>query len=128
MPDTPQRIATDTSQKITVRFGETLKSYCADKSLDISSLVAIPLTLAGWLRYLGGTDDDGSAFTPSPDPMLTALQEELRTPDGLKSILSNKNIFGVDLYEAGLGAKVEGYYHELCAGNGAVRATLKKYL
>lgn len=27
IPDTPQRIATDTSQKIPVRFGETLKSY-----------------------------------------------------------------------------------------------------
>ncbi len=59
LPDTPQRIATDTSQKIPVRFGETLKSYAADDKLDITTLKAIPLALAGWLRYLGGTDDNG---------------------------------------------------------------------
>ena len=27
MPDTPQRIATDTSQKLAIRFGETIKNY-----------------------------------------------------------------------------------------------------
>ncbi|MBQ6110848.1 MAG: mannitol dehydrogenase family protein, partial [Synergistaceae bacterium] len=64
----------------------------------------------------------------SSDPMLETLQSELKKPDGLKEILSNKNIFGVNLYEAGLGEKVEGLYHELKAGKGAVRAVLKKYL
>ena len=128
LPDTPQRIATDTSQKIPVRFGETLKSYCADDKLDVKSLTAIPLALAGWLRYLGGTDDKGEAMSVSSDPMLEVLQNELKTPEGLKEILSNKNIFGVNLYEAGLAEKVEGFYKELCAGPGAVRATLKKYL
>ena len=43
-------------------------------------------------------------------------------------ILSSTNIFGADIYEAGLAEKVEGLYHELSAGKGAVRATLKKYL
>ena len=128
MPDTPQRIATDTSQKIPVRFGETLKSYVASKTLDIHSLTAIPLALAGWLRYLGGTDDNGQPMEVSADPMLETLQAELKKPGGLKEILSNANIFGVNLYEAGLAEKVEGLYNELCAGNGAVRATLKKYL
>ena len=128
LPDTPQRIATDTSQKIPVRFGETLKSYVADDKLDVKSLTAIPLALAGWLRYLGGTDDKGEAMQVSSDPMLEVLQNELKTPEGLKAILSNKNIFGVDLYEAGLAEKVEGFYKELNAGPGAVRATLKKYL
>ena len=27
MPDAPQRIATDTSQKLAIRFGETIKAY-----------------------------------------------------------------------------------------------------
>ena len=27
MPDTPQRIAMDTSQKLAIRFGETIKKY-----------------------------------------------------------------------------------------------------
>ena len=30
MPDAPQRIATDTSQKVGIRFGETIKSYVAE--------------------------------------------------------------------------------------------------
>ena len=64
----------------------------------------------------------------SSDPMLETLQSELKKPDGLKEILSNKNIFGVNLYEAGLGEKVEGLYQELKAGKGSVRAVLKKYL
>ena len=29
IPDTPQRIATDTSQKLSVRYGETIKAYVA---------------------------------------------------------------------------------------------------
>ena len=33
MPDTPQRIATDTSQKLAIRFGETIKAYAASESL-----------------------------------------------------------------------------------------------
>ena len=37
------------------------------------------------------------------------------------------DIFGVDLYEAGLAQKVCGYLSELKAGPGAVRRTLEKY-
>lgn len=136
MPDTPQRIATDTSQKIPVRFGETLKSYRDTPGMDISSLMAIPLALAGWLRYLLGVDDEGREMAVSSDPMLSQLQGalsavKLGVPDSaegvLKPILSNSNIFGVDLYEVGLAGKVEGMFREMLAGNGAVRATLKKY-
>ena len=35
MPDTPQRIATDTSQKLAIRFGETIKAYAASDELDV---------------------------------------------------------------------------------------------
>ena len=46
----------------------------------------------------------------------------------LRPILSNKGIFGSDLYEAGLGEKIEGYFEELIAGPRAVRNTLVKYV
>ena len=46
----------------------------------------------------------------------------------LMPILSNENIFGVDLYKVGLGKQVEEYFEELSAGVGAVRRTLVKYL
>ena len=38
MPDAPQRIATDTSQKVGIRFGETIKSYIAE-GRDLNTLV-----------------------------------------------------------------------------------------
>ena len=59
MPDTPQRIATDTSQKLSIRYGETIKSYLADPKLDVMDLKLIPLVQAGWLRYLMAVDDAG---------------------------------------------------------------------
>ena len=37
MPDTPQRIATDTSQKLAIRFGETIKNY-KKTGLDLKNL------------------------------------------------------------------------------------------
>ncbi|HHV42838.1 MAG TPA: mannitol dehydrogenase family protein [Clostridiaceae bacterium] len=104
VPDTPQRIACDTSQKIPVRFGETLKAYIATRKRDISKLKYIPLFFAGWLRYLMGVNDKGNFFTPSPDPMLEKLQGYIKDislgdkgpfTDALKPILSDSNIFGV---------------------------------
>jgi fructuronate reductase len=46
----------------------------------------------------------------------------------LRNILSNSRIFAVDLYEAGLGGRIESYFAEFLAGKGAVRRTLRKYL
>ncbi|MCI8663011.1 MAG: mannitol dehydrogenase family protein [Hungatella sp.] len=137
IPDTPQRIATDTSQKVGIRFGETIKSYMAEKELDVNSLTYIPLALAGWLRYLLGVDDKGETMAVSPDPMLSELKGQLGDvkagePDSykgqLRSILSNQVIFGVDLYDAGLADKIEGMFCEMLAGPGAVRAALQKYI
>ena len=139
MPDTPQRIATDTSQKLPIRFGETIKAYQASDTLDVNDLKLIPLVHAGWLRYLMAVDDEGVAFEPSPDPLLTAVQpfvadfrlgevppmEEIRTR--LLPLLKNTSVFGVDLEEAGLADRICGYFAELIAGPGAVRATLRKY-
>ena len=136
MPDTPQRIATDTSQKMAIRFGETIKAYRDNDSLDPATLTCIPLVIAGWLRYLLDVDDNGDSFEPSADPMLTELTAalagiELSNPGDYKAkispILSNELLFGVDLYSVGLGEKIEGMFHELISGNGAVMATLEKY-
>ena len=48
--------------------------------------------------------------------------------DKLKPILSNANIFGSDLYAAGIGSRIEELVKEELAGTGAIRATLKKYV
>lgn len=41
-----------------IRFGETIKAYVA-KYGDASRLTAIPLGIAGWLRYMLAVDDEG---------------------------------------------------------------------
>lgn len=137
MPDTPQRIACDTSQKLSIRFGETIKEYAARPELSVSDLKFIPMVQAGWCRYLMGVDDQGNTFTVSPDPMYESLAVLLKdvklgqTCDVhkvLEPILSNVKIFGVNLYEVGLGETVEGIFAELIAGPGAVRATLERHL
>lgn len=136
MPDTPQRIAMDTSQKLPIRFGETIKKYIS-RRLDRSNLVLIPLVLAGYARYLKGVDDAGKPFTPSPDPLLEELQNivspleigrEHQDFGCLRKLFSRKDVFGLDLYEAGLGEQIEGMVKELYAGRGAVRATLHQYV
>ena len=138
IPDTPQRIATDTSQKMAIRFGETIKSYAARPGLDPASLNYVPLAIAGWLRYLLAVDDKGDVLACSSDPMLATLQEQLSTvkvgqPDSatdaaLRPILSNATLFGVDLYQVGLAGKVQALFQEMLAGPGAVRATLQAHV
>ena len=136
MPDAPQRIAMDTSQKLPIRFGETIKKYVA-RGLDMKNLILIPLTLAGYARYLKGLKDDLTPFEPSPDPMLQELQQivaplevgkQEQDYSCLKQLYSRKDVFGLDLYEAGLGEQIESMVKELFAGKGAVRQTLHKYV
>ncbi len=137
MPDTPQRIATDTSQKIPIRFGETIKAYQASDPAKLDELTAVPLVFAGWIRYLLAVDDAGNAFELSADPMLDYLKEQLKDvhmgeteglEEKIRPLLQNTAIFGVDLVEAGLAGRVAGYLSEMLSGNGAVRRTLEKYL
>ncbi len=140
MPDTPQRIATDTSQKLAIRFGETIKNYAASNDRDVAELKFIPLVFAGWLRYLLAVDDEGKAFELSPDPLLTSVCPKLsgftvgeevsvdKALEELRPVLSDVKIFGVDLYEVGLANLVAEYFVKLIADTGAVRNTLKTLL
>ena len=132
MPDTPQRIATDTSQKLPIRFGETIKAYMASKDLDIKNLKCIPLVFAAWLRYVMGIDDKGNTFEPSSDPLLSYAQEKLK---GVKlgdesadigDILSNEKIFGVDLVAIGMSDLVMDYFLQMIKAPGAVREVLHR--
>ncbi|MEA4998210.1 MAG: mannitol dehydrogenase family protein [Candidatus Limiplasma sp.] len=136
VPDTPQRIACDTSKKIPVRFGETLKAYVARGKEDLSFLTFIPLVMAGYARYLTGINDAGEAFELSPDPNLPALTPLLhgfalgKTFDRakLRALFSRSDIFGIDLYQHSLGNKVEDMFLEMSRGAGAIRATLTRYV
>ena len=135
LPDTPQRIATDTSQKLPIRFGITLNSYLTEQPERLSGLKLIPLVIAGWLRFLLAVDDNGNPFEISPDPMAGFFQDELNeacitygmtesVKGRLSKILSNETVFGIDINMTGLTPVIENYLDDLIKENGAVRKTL----
>ncbi len=137
MPDTPQRIACDTSQKLPIRFGETLKAYARRSDLNTGDLRVVPLVFAGWLRYLMAVDDHGNQFELSPDPLLGDVCRYVSSvtlgenspadvEPALRPLLKRKEIFGVDLYEGGLAERVVGLFTSMTAGQGAVRDTLQR--
>ena len=131
MPDTPQRIACDTSQKIPIRFGVTLSSY-REKGEDLTKLRYIPVVLAGYLRYLTGVDDEGNDFEQSPDPLLEELSGVMKkyrgfksaTEEDLRPVLSRSDVFGIDLYAVNLAEKITGLFNEMNGSKGSVRKVL----
>ena len=136
LPDTPQRIATDTSQKLAIRFGETIRGYEEKGRAD--DMKIIPFVLAAWLRYLIGVDDEGNAMELSPDPMLEVVRSALDgitlgtenvDMSGVNWILSKDDLFGINIFETDdLGDKIKDHFVEMLAGPGAVRRQLKKVL
>lgn len=132
MPDSPQRIATDTSQKLPIRYGETLKAYI-EGNKEVKALKYIPFVIAGYLRYLLGVDDWGRQMELSSDPLLEELMAGMSqfklgnngaSAEELRFILGRSDIFPVDLYQAGLADKIAEYFNQLAASEGAVRKTL----
>ncbi len=133
LPDSPQRIATDTSQKLAIRFGETIRAY----GENAGTLSALPLALAGWLRYLLAVDDEGRPFTPSSDPRLDEVSRALSgfklgdapSDAALRAALSplfkDETLFGVDLTAVGLADKVTAAFKAMITAPGAVRKTLQ---
>ena len=136
MPDDPRRIATDTSQKLGIRFGETVKSYiAAGRSLD--GLVVIPLAIAGWFRYLLAVNDKGEPMEVSPDPQKEEFQSKLagivwNDPSSYKGqirpLLANTSVFHVDYTQTSLADRIEAYFVRLLAGPGAARRLLQEEL
>ena len=136
LADQTKRIATDTSHKLGMRFGETILAYY-DSPVPkhrVSRLRYIPFVLAGWLRYLIAVDDKGRRMELSPDPRLDSLREILADVElgmsvpmrKIEPIICDKFIFGVNLAEVGLDDTVLFYFNEMLKGPGAVRTMLKR--
>lgn len=119
LPDTPQRIASDTSQKLPVRFGYTIRA-----TADHDKLHCVPFVIALWFRYLTGIDDEGKPFEISPDPR--AAEVRSRMSGGLTDeLLSDATLFGEDLVAAGLSKRVKEMFSEMMEGKDAVRKALQ---
>lgn len=134
--DTNLRLCTDTSMGLGVRFVHTIKAY-ADKFGSADCLTAIPLGIAGWLRYLMAVDDAGNSYELAPDPWADRIHGRLSDikigdPSSykgqLQAILSDEALFGANLHEAGIAGKIEGMFCEMIEGTGAVRRCIEKYI
>ena len=134
--DTNLRLCTDASQGLGVRFGETIKAYVKQYGAA-TALIAVPLGVAGWLRYMLGVDDRGKPYSLAPDPMNEEISAafadiEWGKPDTvtgqLRPILSNAAVFGTDLYAAGLGERIETLFKEMLGGPGAALETVKRQM
>ena len=136
LPDTPQRIATDTSQKLAIRFGETIKAY--EKKGGTDSLVLIPMVIAAWIRYLTGFNDEGAPMELSDDPMMDELKaivksewfknKEPMDKAAVEKLLKNEKLFGTDLVKAGLADKITADLEAMLSGEGMVRKILHEKL
>ncbi len=139
MPDTPQRIVTDTSQKISIRFGESVKAYMASDILNEDDLKLIPFFMATYLRYLMAIDDEGKAFELSPDPRLVELVDYVKAirlgsysnqevEKMIAPILKLEDLWGFDLYNSKLKNKVVNNFKNMVSGKGSIRESLHKIL
>lgn len=90
------QIAMDGSQKLPQRWLDAICWHLANGSKF--SLLA--LGVAGWMRYVGGVDEQGNAIEVS-DPLLSAIEQAVSaSQEGetrVKALLGLKTIFGEDL-------------------------------
>lgn len=90
------QIAMDGSQKLPQRWLDSIRWHLANGSkFDL-----LALGVAGWMRYVGGVDEQGNPIEVS-DPLLSAIQQAVSaSKEGetrVKALLGLKTIFGEDL-------------------------------
>ncbi|WP_151995885.1 mannitol dehydrogenase family protein [Buttiauxella massiliensis] len=90
------QIAMDGSQKLPQRWLDSIRWHLANGSkFDL-----LALGVAGWMRYVGGVDEQGNTIEVS-DPLLSAIQQAVSaSQEGetrVKALLGLKTIFGEDL-------------------------------
>ncbi len=94
------QIAMDGSQKLPQRMLDSVRWHLADNS----SFALLALGVAGWLRYVGGVDEQGNAIEVC-DPLLPVIQAAVQQSEEgesrVKALLAIEAIFGHDLPQEG---------------------------
>lgn len=90
------QIAMDGSQKLPQRWLDSIRWHLANGSkFDL-----LALGVAGWMRYVGGVDEQGNTIEVS-DPLLSTIEQAVSaSQEGetrVKALLGLKTIFGEDL-------------------------------
>jgi fructuronate reductase len=94
------QIAMDGSQKLPQRLLATVR----DALRLESPLTCLAYAIAGWMRYVGGTDEAGKPIDVR-DPLAAQLRQQLEAAghspaDRVRSLLAVETVFGADLRNA----------------------------
>jgi len=96
----------------------------AKRGFSADSLEGIPLYAALWLRSHMAIDDRGLPLelhtSPSPACVAAVANLKLGEKTDISTILSNSDVFGLDLYSAGLGEKVDTLFREISTSKDAI--------
>ncbi|CBG88249.1 mannitol dehydrogenase family protein [Citrobacter rodentium] len=119
------QIAMDGSQKLPQRMLDSVRWHLAHNS----SFDLLALGVAGWMRYVGGVDEQGNAIEVN-DPLLPVIQKAVESSaegeSRVEALLGIEAIFGNELPRVELfTSKVKAAYQALLA-DGA-KATVAKY-
>ncbi|WP_433640763.1 mannitol dehydrogenase family protein [Kluyvera georgiana] len=94
------QIAMDGSQKLPQRMLDSVRWHLADNS----SFTLLALGVSGWMRYVGGVDEQGNAIEVC-DPLLPVIQAAVQQSEEgesrVKALLAIEAIFGKDLPQQG---------------------------
>lgn len=94
------QIAMDGSQKLPQRMLDSVRWHLADNS----SFALLAMGVAGWMRYVGGVDEQGNAIEVC-DPLLPVIQAAVQQSEEgesrVKALLAIEAIFGHDLPQEG---------------------------
>lgn len=94
------QIAMDGSQKLPQRMLDSVRWHLADNS----NFALLALGVAGWMRYVGGVDEQDNAIEVC-DPLLPVIQAAVQQSEEgesrVKALLAIEAIFGKDLPQEG---------------------------
>ena len=127
LPHRTWQIAMDGSQKLPQRILNTVRARVATGA----SIETLSLAVAGWMRYVSGTDEAGKPVDVR-DPLATELERIAVATRGEPSALCDrlfalKAIFGDDLPRSGVfTARVRSHLESL--HQHGTRATLENFV
>ena len=119
------QIAMDGSQKLPQRMLDSVRWHLAHNSrFDL-----LALGVAGWMRYVGGVDEQGNAIEVN-DPLLPVIQQAVQnSAEGesrVEALLAIEAIFGNELPQVALFTQALKDAYQTLLAEGA-KATVAKY-
>ena len=120
------QIAMDGSQKLPQRMLDSVRWHLAHNScFDL-----LALGVAGWMRYVGGMDEQGNAIEVN-DPLLPVIQQVVQnSAEGesrVEALLGIEAIFGNELPQVALFTQAVKEAYQTLLAEGA-KATVAKYV